>query len=87
MDLVWSLLLLSRPWMGYGYNVIQVVYWVKLLEQRRLCPIFCENMDSDKRDTIVWYWVTRNPQEFLWLTGCQRDLRVLGCHRKFVGRD
>ena len=40
MDPVWSLLLLLRPWMGYGYIVIQVVYWVELLEQRRLCPIF-----------------------------------------------
>ena len=26
--------------MGHGYTVIQVVYWVELLEQRRLCPIF-----------------------------------------------
>ena len=39
MGLVWSLLLLLRPWMGLGYIVIQVVYWVELLEQRRLCPI------------------------------------------------
>ena len=43
MDPVWSLLLLLRPWMGYGYTVIQVVCWVELPEQRRLCPIFCEN--------------------------------------------
>ena len=40
MDPVWSLLLMLRPWMSYGYTVIQVVYWVKLSEQRRLCPIF-----------------------------------------------
>ena len=26
--------------MSYGYTVIQVVCWVELLEQRRLCPIF-----------------------------------------------
>ena len=26
--------------MGHGYTVIQVVYWVELLEQRRLCRIF-----------------------------------------------
>ena len=26
--------------MGHGYIVIQVLYWVELLEQRRLCPIF-----------------------------------------------
>ena len=40
MDLVWSLLLILRPWMGYGYTVIQVVYWVELPKQRRLCSIF-----------------------------------------------
>ena len=37
---VWSLLLLLRTWMGYGYTVIHVVYWVELPKQRRLCPIF-----------------------------------------------
>ena len=43
-------------------------------------PDFCENMDLDKWDTTMWYRVTRNPQEFRRLTGCQRDLRVLGRH-------
>ena len=33
--------------MDHGYIVIQVVYLVELLEQRRL-PNFCENMDLDK---------------------------------------
>ena len=61
MDLVGSILLLLRPWMGYNYSVIQVVCWVELPEQRRLYLIFCENMDLDKWDTIVWYRVTRNP--------------------------
>ena len=42
MDPVWSLLFLLRPWMGYGYTVIQVVYWVELPEQRRLCLIFVQ---------------------------------------------
>ena len=64
MDLVWSLLLLLRPWMGHGYSVIQVVYWVELPEQKRLCSIFCENMDPDKWDPIVRYRVTRHPQVF-----------------------
>ena len=41
---------------------------------------FCENMDLNKWDTIVWYQVTRNPQEFRGLTGCQRDPRDLGHH-------
>ena len=40
MDSVWSLLLLLRPWMDHGYTVIQVIYWVELLEQRRVYPIF-----------------------------------------------
>ena len=40
MDLMWSLLLLLKPWMSYGYTVIQVVYWVEPPEQRGLCPIF-----------------------------------------------
>ena len=76
MDLVWSLLLLLRPWMGHGHIVMHVVYLVELPEQRRLCPIFCENIDLDKWDTIVWYQVTQNPQEFRGLTGCQRDPRI-----------
>ena len=37
---VGSILLLLRHWMGYDYTVIQVVCWVKLPEQRRLCPNF-----------------------------------------------
>ena len=78
MDHVWSILLMLRPWMGYDYTVIQVACWVELLEQRRLCPDFCENMDPDKWDTIVWYRVTRNPQEFRELTGCQMDPRIWG---------
>ena len=40
MDPVWSLLLMLRPWMGYDYTVIQVVYWVELPRQKGLCPIF-----------------------------------------------
>ena len=73
MDPVGSILLLLRPWMGYDYTVIQVVCWVELPEQRRLCPIFFKNMVLDKWDATVWYWVTRNPQEFHKLTGYQRD--------------
>ena len=46
-------------------------------------PNFCENMDPDKWDTIVWYRVTQDPQEFRKLTGCQRDPRVLGRHKDF----
>ena len=61
MDPMWSILLMLRPWMSYDYTVIQVVCWVELPEQRRLCLDFFENMDPDKWDTTVWYRVTRNP--------------------------
>ena len=40
MDHVGSIILLLRPWMRYDYTIIQVVCWVELPEQRRLCPIF-----------------------------------------------
>ena len=43
-----------------------------------LLDFFCGNMDPDKWDIIVWYRVTRNPQEFNRLTGCQRDPRDRG---------
>ena len=48
MDYMWSLLLLLRLCMNYGYTVTQVVCWVELPEQRRLCSIFVKNMDVDK---------------------------------------
>ena len=71
MALVGSILLSLRPWMGYDYSVIQVVCWVAPRTKETL-PDFFENMDLDKWDTVVWYRVTRNPQEFRGLTGCQR---------------
>ena len=40
MNPVWSLLFLLRPWMIYDYIIIQVVCWVELPEQKRLCSIF-----------------------------------------------
>ena len=78
MDPMGSILLLLRPWIGYDYTVIRVVCWVELPKQRRLCLIFCENMDPDKRDTTMWYRDTQNPQEFRGLTDCQRDPRIWG---------
>ena len=53
---------------------------------KKTLPDFYENMDLDKWDTIVWCPVTRNPQEFHGLTGCQRDSRVLGRHNSTMGR-
>ena len=40
MDRMGLILLLLRPWMSYDYTVIQVVCWVELPKQRRLCLIF-----------------------------------------------
>ena len=40
MDPVGSILLMLRPCMGYDYTVIQIVCWVELSEQERLCSIF-----------------------------------------------
>ena len=37
---------------------------------KKTLPDYCENMDPDKWDTIVWYRVTQNPKEFCELTGC-----------------
>ena len=73
MDPVWSILFLLRPWMSYDHTVILLYCWVEVPEQRTLHSIFCENMNLDKWDTPVWYRVTRNPQEFHGLKGCQRD--------------
>ena len=52
MDPVWSILLLLRPLMGYDYTIIQVVCWVKLPEQKRLCPIFVK----------IWISINRTQQ-------------------------
>ena len=64
--------------------VIQVVCWVELPEQRRLCPIFGENMDPDKWDTIVWYWVTQNPQELLGLPVVNETPGFEASHLRFL---
>ena len=78
MNLMGSILLMLRPLMSYDYTVIQVVYWVELLEPKETLLNFCENMDPDKWDTTMWYRVIRNPQEFHGLTGYQRDPRIWG---------
>ena len=43
-----------------------------------LPDFFCGNMDPDNWNTTMWYRITRNPQEFHKLTGCQRDPRDRG---------
>ena len=61
MDPVCSLLLMLRPWMGYGYKGSMLG---RAPRTKETLPDFCENMDPNKWDTIVWYYVTRNPLEF-----------------------
>ena len=73
-----SILLLLRPWMGYDYTVIKVVCWVELHEQRRLCPIFVKIWIPINRTQQCGIGVTRNPQKFRGLMGCQRDPRIWG---------
>ena len=33
----------------------------RVSQTKEILPDFCENMDLDKWDTVVWYQVTRNP--------------------------
>ena len=68
MDPVWSLLLLLRPWMAYGYTGCMLGRAPRTKET--LPDFFFENMDPDNWDTTVWYRVTRNPQELRGLPGC-----------------
>ena len=57
VDPVWSLYNI-----GTGCHVIvQVVFWVELLVQRRLYSIFFKSWISGKEDSMVWCRVTRHP--------------------------
>ena len=68
MDAVWSLYNI-----GTGcHEIAQVVFWVEFPVQRRLCPIFVKSRVLGKGDSIEWCRVTRHPQIFRRLTGCQR---------------
>ena len=58
--------------------IVQVVYWVELPVQRRLCPIFVKSWVLEKGDSMVWCQVTRHPRIFCELTDCQRTLRIWG---------
>ena len=58
--------------------IIQVVFWVELPIQRRLCHIFVKSWVLEKGDSMVWCRVTRHPQTFLGLTSCQRTPRIWG---------
>ena len=58
------------------YVITQVVFWVELPVQRRLCRIFVKSWVLKKWDSMVWCWVTRHPRIFRGLTGCQRTPRI-----------
>ena len=73
MDPVGSILLMLRSWMGYNYTVIQVVCWVELSEQKRLCPIFVKIEISINETQQCGIRSLENPREFRGLTGCQWD--------------
>ena len=54
---------------------IQVVFWIELPVQRRLCPIVVKIIDPGKWDITVRYRVTRYPRVFRRLTIGQRTPR------------
>ena len=58
--------------------IAQVVFWVELHVQRRLCPIFVKSLVLEKGDSMVWCRVTRHPRIFCGLTDCQWTPEIWG---------
>ena len=74
VDPVWSLYNI-----GTGCREIaQVVFWVELPVQRRLCSIFVKSWVLGKGGSMEWCRVTRHPQILRGLTGCQRTHGIWG---------
>ena len=74
VESVWSLYNI-----GTGcHEIAQIVFWVELPVQRRLCPIFVKSRVLRKWDSMKWCRVTRHPQIFRGLTGCQRTSGIWG---------
>ena len=71
VDPVRSLFILGLGW-AMLLSFVHVVFWVELLIQRRLCPIFVKITDLGKWDITVRYRVTRYPQVFRRLKVGQR---------------
>ena len=87
VDLVWSLYNIGTVCL----EIAQVVFWVEIPVQRRLCPIFVKSWVLRKGDSMEWCRVTRHPQILCKLTGCQRtpgiwgvtsSIIIVGCLRK-----
>ena len=77
VDPVWSLYNIET---GF-HEIAQVVFWVELPVQRRLCPIFVKSQVLGKWDTMEWSRVTRHLKIFHGLTGCQQTPRIWGVTR------
>ena len=74
VDPVWSLCNI-----GTGcHEIAQVVFWVELSVQWRLCPIFVKSWVLGKGDLMEWCRVTRHPQILRGLTGCQHTPGIWG---------
>ena len=74
VDPVWSLYNIGTC----CHVVVQVVFWVEFLVQRRLFSIFVKSWVPEKGDTMVWCRVTRHPRVFHGLTGYQKNPRDRG---------
>ena len=78
MGPMWSFLILCGPvWSLYNigtgcHEITQIVFWVELSVQRRLCLIFVKSWVLGKGDSMEWCRVTRHPQILRGLTGCHR---------------
>ena len=76
-------------WSSYNigtgcHKIAQIVFWVELLVQRRLCPIFVKSLVLGKGDSMEWCRVTRHPQIFRGGYMLSTDPRYLGCHTRHV---
>ena len=74
VDPVWSLYNIRIG----CHEIAQVVFWVELPVQRRLCSILIKSWVLGKGDSIEWCRVTQHPQIFRGLTGCQRTPGIWG---------
>ena len=63
---------------SYGLLLYRLYVGSSSLNKGDSARFFCGNMDPEKWDTTMWYRVTRNPQDFHRLTGCQRDPKIWG---------
>ena len=76
VDLVW---LLNN--IGTGcHEIAQVVFWVELHVQRRLCPIFVKSLVPGKGDSMVWCQGYPTSTNLPWVDELSTDPWDLWCH-------